>query len=296
MGTGAGNKMVRIIAIKCGNQPGYVRTSAMIQGIYYAVKKNADVISISSGSYYRSEAYGEAIDYAYRADVAIVASAGNGSTNEKHYPSDYPHVISVAATTKNNKKAEFSNYGNSIDIAAPGVNIFSCMPGNKYGEVSGTSFSAPIVSATVAMMRACNSSLTVAEIEKILEAKATKINVTNIGSGLVNSGLAIQEARYRLFANNKESLTSVTALNLAGTIKLNWNGASDADGYQIYRSTQKDGTYEKIKTITNKSTLSYKDTGLTKNKTYYYKVRGYMKYDIGKKYCQFSNIKAAKSK
>jgi subtilisin family serine protease len=83
-----------------------------------------------------------------------VASAGNNDTSSPQYPAAYPGVISVAATDLLDRKATFSNYGNSIFVDAPGTHIMSAVPGGGYGMASGTSFSAPMVAGMAALIRA----------------------------------------------------------------------------------------------------------------------------------------------
>ncbi len=295
VGSGADACMVRIMAIKCATEPKTLSHSALIRGIYYAVDNGADVINISSGSYSYSEAYEAAIAYAHQADVVVVASAGNDNKSTKHYPSSYKYVISAAATTEDNKKASFSNYGSDVDISAPGVSIYTCKTGSTYQAVNGTSFSAPIVSGTIAVMRSYNCDLSASQVENIIKNKAKDIGLNKMGSGLINSGLSIQEAKYLSFKDKKE-VASVSVPDKKGSLKIKWGGDSDSEGYVLYRATSKDGTYEKIKTVKDKYTCSYTDTGLKSGKTYYYKVRGYMKYGNENKYCKYSSIRSGKSK
>lgn len=79
-----------------------------------------------------------------------------------------------------------------------------------------------------------------------------------------------------------------------GAVKLTWTKVPGANGYQIYRSTSKNGTYKLVKTVTSGSTVSYTNTGLKKGKTYYYKVRGYVKYNTTKYVGTFSDKKYKK--
>ncbi|MEK7067584.1 MAG: S8 family serine peptidase, partial [Patescibacteria group bacterium] len=98
-----------------------------------------------------------AVDYAWAKGVVLAAAAGNDGNSAKYYPASYPNVISVAASDFNDNAASFSNHNNEVDIAAPGVNVFSAFPsykfaiGTKYGRAryydvgSGTSMAAPFV-------------------------------------------------------------------------------------------------------------------------------------------------------
>src|SRR5207237_7138378 len=80
-------------------------------------------------------------------------AAGNANSSVRQYPAAYSKVISVAATDLQDKKADFSNYGTSIRVSAPGVNLISAYPGGYYVLGSGTSFSAPIAAGDAAIVR-----------------------------------------------------------------------------------------------------------------------------------------------
>ena len=94
-----------------------------------------------------------AIEFAENSGAVLVASAGNRNTNQPQYPAAFSGVIAVAATDLMDRKASFSNYGRFVFIDAPGDKIFSAFPGNLYAVVSGTSFSAPAIAATAALIR-----------------------------------------------------------------------------------------------------------------------------------------------
>jgi subtilisin family serine protease len=85
--------------------------------------------------------------------VQVVVSAGNANSSTAQFPSSVSTVISVAATDINDKKASFSNFGSTVYVSAPGVNIISAFPGGYYAMVSGTSFAAPIVAGEAALIR-----------------------------------------------------------------------------------------------------------------------------------------------
>jgi subtilisin family serine protease len=88
----------------------------------------------------------------------LVASAGNNNTSSVQFPAAYNGVMAVAATDLQDRKASFSNYGSYVYVDAPGVNIFSTYPGGGYSIVSGTSFSAPAVAATAALVMSVSTS------------------------------------------------------------------------------------------------------------------------------------------
>jgi subtilisin family serine protease len=120
-----------------------------------------------------------------------VAAAGNGGADgvgdnndaAPHYPSSYdvPNVISVAATDNRDTLASFSNYGNNtVDLAAPGVDILSTLPGNRYGYYSGTSMATPHVSGVAALIKSQNPAADDAQMKaQILQFTDPKASLTN---------------------------------------------------------------------------------------------------------------------
>ncbi|MBQ9549311.1 MAG: S8 family serine peptidase [Lachnospiraceae bacterium] len=139
-------------------------------GIRMAIDRNADIISMSIGSAGNSASLATLIDEAYDKGIICIAAAGNDGTDTEHYPAAYEHCISVGASTKNGMLAEFSNYGDWVDIVAPGESIRSSyiytsrrsasLKGdsrkNYYGLSSGTSQATPMVSAVAALCLSSN--------------------------------------------------------------------------------------------------------------------------------------------
>jgi hypothetical protein len=127
----------RIMALRTG---GLVATvEAVVEAILYAVDNGAHIINASWGGSDYSQAEHDAIDYANVHGLLFVAAAGNtGGDNDQipEYPASYdlPNIISVAATDQDDALADFSNYGiHSVDVAAPGINIYSTVPEFSYG-------------------------------------------------------------------------------------------------------------------------------------------------------------------
>jgi len=123
----------------------------IIQGIGFSVDNGANVISMSLGGYGGSSALHNAIIRAWYAGVVVVAAAGNDNTGTICTPAAYPECISVAASTRTDGKAYFSNYGAGLEVMAPGCGpglpaIFSTLPGNQYDDWQGTSMATPHVS------------------------------------------------------------------------------------------------------------------------------------------------------
>ncbi|MFC1855996.1 S8 family serine peptidase [Thermodesulfobacteriota bacterium] len=155
---------VQIMALKFMDSNGEGGNDALaVECIYYAIAMGANILSNSWGTDLVSSGYPaleDAIETANEANILFVASAGNddGHNNDGQY-SVYPasfyneNIISVAATDQDDYIAEFSNYGPySVDVGAPGVGIYSCLPGNSYAYLSGTSMAAPHVAGLAALV------------------------------------------------------------------------------------------------------------------------------------------------
>jgi thermitase len=190
---------------------GSTSTSKIAKGIVHAVDKGANVISLSLGSTNKSSALEDAINYAHDHNVLVVAAAGNDNKEEKYYPAAYDHVIAVAATDKEDKKASFSNYGTWVDISAPGVSILSTMPtyhvkmnddgyDENYDYMSGTSMSTPLVAGVAALVMSENPNLDPDQVEETLENSTDEIDGNNpdyagkLGKGRLNSGKAVSSS------------------------------------------------------------------------------------------------------
>ncbi|NBW95878.1 MAG: hypothetical protein EBR28_03880, partial [Planctomycetia bacterium] len=142
----------------------------------------------------------DAIDAGGRAGVLFVAAAGNSGANSDitpQYPAAYPgtSIISVAATTRDNSLASFSNYGlTSVDVAAPGSGIYSTVPGNAYATYSGTSMATPHVTGTVALLAAAYPTANSAQIRAAILGGVTPVPslAGRVASGgLLNAAAAL---------------------------------------------------------------------------------------------------------
>jgi subtilisin family serine protease len=142
-----------IMPLRVFDDWGYADTFSIVRATYYAVRNGAQVINMSFGMTAASPAVEQAIAFATASGVTVVASAGNDNSAAPQYPAAYTDVISAAATDLVDKKAGFSNYGSSIYVTAPGVNIISAYPGGRYAMASGTSFSTALVSGEAALLR-----------------------------------------------------------------------------------------------------------------------------------------------
>ncbi|EKQ51881.1 MULTISPECIES: S8 family peptidase [unclassified Clostridium] len=193
-----GNLDVKILPVKVLDESGYGDTINIVKGIIYAVDSGADIINLSLGVQAKSELIAKAIEYAKSKGVFVVAAAGNDDENSDNFSPAGDGAFTVAAMDYNYRKAYFSDYGNSIKVAAPGVQILSTVPGG-YEAWDGTSMAAPVVSGIAAMLKAENPQLSPSQIEDIIDSTATDIIYQGrdqfSGYGLINAYDAIKKAK-----------------------------------------------------------------------------------------------------
>lgn len=180
------------------------------QGVAYAIASGADVISMSWGGYSYSNTYQLLMQTARNRGITLVAAAGNNDTDIPMYPASYDHVISVGATDDNDQKASFSNYGSTVDVMAPGVDIWSTLAGTQdaYGHLSGTSMACPLVAGLAGLMSSYNAGYTPDSLENCIKSSAVNIDGLNsgyetmLGAGRIDAHsalLCMQEAPLAAF-------------------------------------------------------------------------------------------------
>ena len=143
-----------ILPVKSLDDTGAGWSSDVAEGIVRAVDRGAAVINLSLSSGGDSPVVADAVSYARSQGAVLVAAAGNARQrgNPTAYPAALPGVIGVAATDVGDNDAAFSNTGDYVDLAAPGVAIRSALPGGNYGNLSGTSMAAPHVAGVAALL------------------------------------------------------------------------------------------------------------------------------------------------
>lgn len=193
----------KIMPVKVMNSKGTGTSLDIYLGIIFAVRQGADVINLSLGSASPSLLIKEAIEFALQNDVVVVAATGNNSLDAVNYPAAFDGVIAVGAVDWSYDtgftRASFSNYGEHIDLVAPGVDIFSTIPlekdlydGNQdgYALKDGTSMAAPFVSGMAALLKAEDSSLTYHQVQQRLFEDAVDIGSPGwddkFGMGIIN--------------------------------------------------------------------------------------------------------------
>ncbi len=184
----------KLYAIKALDRTGSGYLSDIIEGLQWCVANRMQVVNMSLGTTYNVPSFADAVKAVNNAGIVQVAAAGNsgGATN---YPAAYPEVISVAATDINNVRASWSCYG-KIDLAAPGVNIYSTYKGDSYATMSGTSMASPHVAGVVALRLARYPGDSPAAVLFALQTAALDLGDVGwdiyYGAGLVQAPGAIQ--------------------------------------------------------------------------------------------------------
>ncbi len=221
---------VKIMPIKVGNANG-APVLDIAHGIYYAVDNGASVINLSLGSDTPSSALEDAIKYAYSHNVVVVAAAGN-KPDQASFPASYPQTISVgAATNAGDSVAAFSSKISRVDLSAPGVDILTSYwqvgAGNDWALVSGTSFSTPMVTGTVALMHSIDPSLTVEQVRSILTETAKKSlqSEQGAGAGLLDAGAAVRRVLLPHFTDVWSPLDQPVE---TGLVHRTWNWGPNA--------------------------------------------------------------------
>ncbi len=193
---------VKIMAVKFLDDGGYGSTEGAVLAVQYATRMGAKIMSNSWGGGGYSQSLKDAIDEAAEAGILFIAAAGNSGSNNDlnpHYPSSYTseNIISVMATDRNDVRSIWvypysSCYGaTSVDIAAPGSDILSCVPGNQYGYLGGTSMATPHVSGACALVWSMNPGMSYVQVKNTILDSADRLDSLQ--------GLCVTEARLNIF-------------------------------------------------------------------------------------------------
>ncbi len=187
----AGRGKIRPIRIS-NRSDGWAAWSDVARGLNWAADHGADVANISY-VVTASSTVTTAANYFRNKGGLVVNAAGNGGTNPGY--GENPSLITVSATTSSDARWSSSNYGNFVDVAAPGVSILTTSRSGGTQAWSGTSFASPITAGVVALIRSRNSSLSISQVETILENSADDIgSALYFGAGRVNAAAAVQMA------------------------------------------------------------------------------------------------------
>ncbi|MTD55818.1 type VII secretion-associated serine protease mycosin [Amycolatopsis sp. RM579] len=188
----------QILPVRVANNADDVSAASIATGIRAAVDGGARVINVSASTTVQLPALQDAVAYAESRDVVLIASAANSAKNGDPvtYPASYPTVIAVGAIDSAGQRADFSQTGPYLGLVAPGVNVVSVGPGGPgQWQGSGTSYAAPFVTATAALIRAYRPGLSAAQVRHRLQVTAdhpaAKLPDPELGWGTVNPVAAV---------------------------------------------------------------------------------------------------------
>ncbi len=181
-----------LLAVRVLDSGGSGDTFTLADGIVRAVDAGADVINLSLGSYGDSEVLRAAVAYAESKGVVLVASSGNDGMGMLTYPAAYPTVLSVGAIDANGNLTPFSNFGEALDLVAPGYQVNALWEDDSYVIFDGTSASAPLVSGMVARLLEQVPGRQPAELRRLLTTYANEIGPPGVdpyyGAGVLSAG------------------------------------------------------------------------------------------------------------
>jgi subtilisin family serine protease len=187
-----------------GGAQGSGTSEDAIKCIDYATENGAQIMSNSWGGGAYSQALFDSIKKANDKGILFIAAAGNSGENNDSsdsYPANYnlPNVLSVAATDSSDTLASFSNFGvKKVHLAAPGVNILSTVPGNRYASFSGTSMATPHVAGAAALLKSAFPQMKAVELKKVLMESVDEVASLNgkvTTGGRLNVAKALEQAQ-----------------------------------------------------------------------------------------------------
>ena len=198
----------KIMPIRVLGDDGRGWTSDIIAGIRWATDNGADVINLSLGGGGYSHAMADAIRYASERNSVVVMASGNSGGSSPEYPAAHAtnFGLAVGAVDRSRNFASFSNRAGSTSIdfvTAPGVNVYSAIPGGNYARFSGTSMATPHVAGVAALLKSHNNSLTSETIEDLITGTAS--NNSDIGANYNNQEL--------LTNSNQRQIITLDTLN-----------------------------------------------------------------------------------
>ncbi|WP_350344292.1 S8 family serine peptidase [Proteinivorax tanatarense] len=185
---------VDLYGVKVLDSRGSGSYSGIIEGIYWSMNNNMDIINMSLGGSVGSVALEDACNAATDAGLLVVAAAGNsgnffGWGDNIGYPAKYPSVMAVGSTTSSDSRSSFSSTGPDLEIMAPGSNILSTTYNGGYGSMSGTSMACPHAAGVAALVWSANENLTNQQVRDIINDSANDMwnNPSRYGNGLIDA-------------------------------------------------------------------------------------------------------------
>ncbi len=190
----------KYLPVKIANAAGALTEA--YEGIVYAADAGCQIINCSWGGGGGGSFGQDVIDYAtVNENALVIAAAGNDNSSLGFFPASYNNVLSVASTTNSDAKSSFSNYGATVDVCAPGSNIYAAMSNNVYGYMNGTSMASPIAAGAAGIILSEFPSYTALQIaeqlrvtcDNIYAIPSNNIYQNQLGKGRINMFRALTE-------------------------------------------------------------------------------------------------------
>lgn len=222
-----------LLAVRVLDGEGRGDAFTLAEAILVAVENGAQVINMSLGGYGDSQVLREAVQYAVSEGVVLVAASGNDGLNQLTYPAAYPSVIGVTAVDASGNRAGFSNFGDGVDVAAPGYQIHALWDDDEYIYFNGTSASAPLVAGMAARILESGLADDPAAVQDLLRAQA---NDTGLPGDDPQYGAGVLNAE-RLESLGEPGIFDMALADLYPAIE-----QSDGTSFPLYVSFQNRGT------------------------------------------------------
>jgi thermitase len=251
--------------------------SWIASGIIWAADNGADVINMSLGGKFGSSTLENAVNYAWGKGVVVVAAAGNNGSSRANYPAYYTNCIAVAASDQSDAKASFSNYGSWVDVAAPGVGIYSTLPnhpnsiGSDYGSLNGTSMATPHVAGLAGLVWASSYSTNNAAVRDRIESTADQAGTmwSTYDIKRINAYSAVKTTPPPV-DNTAPVISNVNAAPGSNTAAITWMTDEPSDSRVDYGTSTSYGASVSDAALVASHSLTL--PGLAPATTYYYQV------------------------
>jgi subtilisin family serine protease len=181
----------QIMPLRVLDSDGQGNSFVIAEAMLYAMENGADILNLSLGTTSQSQFLLDVVQQVTANGIIVVAAAGNLNQDTPQYPAAAPCALAVTAIS-GRVKADYANYGDWIDLAAPGERIYSSYPGGVYAWWNGTSMAAPFVAGQAALIRSIAPSLTLAEMGGLMAETAVSLDNPNpqysgqLGAGLID--------------------------------------------------------------------------------------------------------------
>ena len=189
----------KVLSIKVTDDNGQAKVSSVVSALDKVYDKGVKIVQISLSTNQFSQALKNGIDEAVKRGILIISTGGNTGVEELRYPAGFNGVVGVGAVDENKEIESYSTTGDHISLVAPGSNVYTTTINSTYKEVNGTSFAAPQVAGTAALIWSVNPALTNNEVKEILLESAFDLGENGkdkqYGYGLLNTQKAVELAK-----------------------------------------------------------------------------------------------------